>query len=279
MRKVLTFHIMQKKDTNNLQEKLRRKIVDNFSRFSDDYDSYAHLQKKAAKKLYDYFIESAFSLPSESILELGCGTGFLSEYIAKNHNNHKIIFSDLSDMMLQNCRMKVEKFQKMPEDFSFEIIDGEKINDENKYAMIASGFTFQWFSDLHESLENIMRALVKNGIALFSIPVRGSFPEWKKACSELNLPFNANELPDADGLIEKLHTGAGDIQFKIEEEDLSYPSAIHFFQSIKQIGAATAISEKPLSAGQMKRLCRKLDSIDKKNFHITYKVMYCCIRV
>jgi malonyl-CoA O-methyltransferase len=158
-------------------------------------------------------------------------------------------------------------------------MDGEKITEKNKYSMIISGFTFQWFSDFQSALLQLTDALSKDGILLFSIPVKGSFPEWENACLELNLPFRANSLPERNAIIQWFMKKGWKLNFLQEDMKSYYPSAIHFFRSIKNIGAATALTGKPLSSGQMKKLCSHLNLSNDRNFTITYKVMYCCLKI
>ena len=253
------------------------KIEKNFSRFSSSYNLYADIQRSASKKLLKFLEPDTILLSSLPILEIGCGTGLLSEGLAECFPSHKIIFSDISSKMLHQCRSNIGKSWTDADRFEFQLIDGERISVKNNYSMIISGFTFQWFSELNSSLEKMKEALSQGGIIAFSIPVEGSFPEWEKACRRLNIPFRANTLPDALILINWFKKKGWNVKYLVEELRCIYPSAIYFFRSIKNIGAATSLDGKPLSAGQMKKLCNHMDSESESEFKITYRVLYCSL--
>lgn len=252
-------------------------IQESFSRHADSYDANADLQYIAAKKLLWYLDQRVSELPSGPILEIGCGTGFVSEGILERMPERKTIFSDISPRMLERCQQKITKKFSIPHQ-DFISLDGESIQEQNFYSLIISSFTFQWFSDLVTTLNNIFQALQPGGWLLFSLPIDGSFPQWQKACKELNLPFRANPLPKISDL--QLLLQRNDIAGDLWEDDdtLSYKSSRFFFHSLKNVGAAKALTGKSLSPGQMKQLMRHMDRQNPSAFKMTYKIAFGCLQ-
>ena len=214
------------------------------------------------------------------VMEIGCGTGFISEKLVDKFPRNEIVLTDLSQDMLELCRIKIQNLHPGNNKIQYKILDGESICEENQYSLIISGFTFQWFNNLHSALLNIRKALRREGILLFSMPVNGSFKEWSDACEKLNIPYTANKLPICDELENwfKVNGWKGTVQIK--EEVLTYNSALDFFKSIKNIGASTQEKANSSDRTQIRKLINYLDEKNRKNnkFMITYNIMYCCMK-
>jgi len=87
----------------------KKQIERSFSQKAITYDRDAALQKKSAKKL-------AHFLPKEepkNILEIGCGTGFLTQEIQKKYPNANILGIDISKDMIDACRQKFIGYQNL----------------------------------------------------------------------------------------------------------------------------------------------------------------------
>ena len=80
------------------KEDIRRK----FSRASGTYEQKAAVQSQMARQLISYLEKKEY----DSVLEVGCGTGYLSSLLIQNFRINKLILNDISESMLSYCRAK-----------------------------------------------------------------------------------------------------------------------------------------------------------------------------
>jgi len=88
------------------------RISDNFSGGTDAYDKTASCQRHVAEKLAGLvFKHGRASATGMKILELGCGTGFLTEKLFEKFPACEFTITDLSKRMLSRC---IEKTAGIP---------------------------------------------------------------------------------------------------------------------------------------------------------------------
>ena len=208
-------------------------------------------------------IKSRLAIPEGDILEIGCGTGLFSSKLVDLLPGRKIICSDLSPGMLNACQLRLTLQNNSIEPVEFQILDAEYLPERTKYALIASSFALQWFFEPMEGLMRSFAALKPGGIVLFSLPGKGSFPEWKKAAELLNIPFTGNPLPGMDEL-QKLAVRCG-MEFRIRDHFVqeTYSDALTMLRSLKELGAGTQRHNMALSSLQLRKLMSELDSRGK----------------
>ncbi len=251
-------------------------IIANFSRKALSYDDHAQLQLVAANKLSERLHRLDGTLPTGPVLEIGCGTGFMTVPLVETCGaSHDIIVSDITPEMLEICQRRVEfclgqKANKV----RFARIDANQFEGWQTFSLIVSAFTFQWMSDIRSALGHLLLSLKPGGKLLFSVPAAGSFPEWQTLCAETGIPFTGNPLPDAD-LYEYVATRHGcTIDMSSELYTFTYPSALAFFRGIKALGASTTLTETQLSTSTMKRLLDYSTERNPEGMTVTYKVLF-----
>jgi ubiquinone/menaquinone biosynthesis C-methylase UbiE len=74
--------------------------IDTYKAFSDFYDSYV------GKFNEDFDFYKTYCNKSDSIIEIGCGTGRILDYFLKQ--NYKITGVDISDEMLNKAKDKLD---------------------------------------------------------------------------------------------------------------------------------------------------------------------------
>jgi ubiquinone/menaquinone biosynthesis C-methylase UbiE len=88
---------------SNIKQNIRK----SFGSHVDEYDLHGIIQKQAAQILFDEAVKQVDIRSVASILEIGCGTGFLSEHIVKHFKDATHVISDLSTDMVIKCREKL----------------------------------------------------------------------------------------------------------------------------------------------------------------------------
>jgi len=259
-----------------MTNKIKKTIQINFGKHTQSYEEYALLQKESAKRLFSFFqATKKTNLVEGPLLEVGCGTGFVSEFLLELFPQNPLIFSDLTLDMVKTCQRNLVEHPHFSGQVVFQVLDGEKVLPANTYSMIASGYTFQWFSLFGKSIHNLLQALLPGGFLLFSVPMEGCFPEWKELCFSLGISYTGNPFPALRDLQQI--QGYDFSKFDTLEEDytLSYESVWEFLKSMKKIGASTSKPQKRLNIAEVKKL-KSLSSLEK-SFLITYKTLYVLI--
>jgi malonyl-CoA O-methyltransferase len=259
----------------NLISDFKQQVLTNFSLGARDYDQHADIQFKAASQLAQNMDLLADQIVSGSILEIGCGTGFLTEALAKHFPTRKIIASDISQQMLEKNMERLTPIgERPPQNLYFEIIDAENFDEKDTFAAIASSFTFQWFVNLEATLNALMVSLQSGGTLFFCLPGYDSFAEWKQLCREACVPFTGNPLPRADLFQEfaDKHGYASVIEQKRMTRE--YQSILDFLKDIKAQGAATSKQGVRMEARQLMRLINYSDKHNPDRLSITYDIIF-----
>ncbi len=235
----------------------KQKIEKAFGQKVQSYNEHASLQKEIAVNLCRF-------LPDESprnILEIGCGTGFLTQLLRAKYPDSDILSIDITKDMVLFCQ---DKFVDCP-NLSFQVMDGENIILDNKFDLIVSNLSVQWFENPTQGISNLRNYLSDNGSLYFSTIGKNSFQEWTNILSDLNLPSGILHVPDYDGI------------FKEEEHIVIYKNAIDFLRNFKKTGVHQPHQKyKPLS---YKSLQKALSVYDKQHDgDMTWHILYGCFK-
>ena len=255
-----------------LSRNTSERIKESFSKAPEKYHEYASIQRKVAEGLVASLRPWKEIIPPGPFLEVGCGTGFLTEQIVAEFPNREYHISDTSEKMLAFTQERIGD----AEGRRFFALDADEIPEapEEEYALIISNFAAQWFSDTAIGLEKLTKKLKPGGLLLTAFPGNQSFMEWYECCLELGLPFTANPLPDVEEIVIKLSMGP--VQIDYYENDLfeNFDSSMEFFRSLKRIGAGVSKTGKSLSQKQLRLLTefwdKKADNQIKAKWHVVY---------
>ncbi|PKP59652.1 MAG: methyltransferase type 11, partial [Candidatus Altiarchaeales archaeon HGW-Altiarchaeales-1] len=105
---------------------------------------------------------------NESILDLGCGDGILTEKLSQLVPKGKVIGIDASVGMINEAK-KSEK-----ENLHFLVMDINEINFSNEFDLIFSNATLHWVKDHKKLLANCHTALKSGGIIRFNFAGDGN---------------------------------------------------------------------------------------------------------
>lgn len=245
------------------------KHIKNFEKGAPHYHEEAAMQIHCAKQLAHYIGLHRHRITTGPILEIGCGTGFVTAQLLQLFANRPLHITDISAGMVDFCRNKISRPHSQ---ISFGILDGENPISSQKYALIASGMTFQWFKKMEQAVDKLLKFLKPKGFIFFSFLEAQSFPEWRRCTQELSLPYTANPLPDMQ-VQKSLQPRAS---FWNESLIIKYPNAADFFRHLKRIGVGTSL-QKPLSSHQMRRLLSHWDAKCPEGISVTYEIAYAMI--
>ncbi|HEY9787461.1 MAG TPA: methyltransferase, partial [Candidatus Obscuribacterales bacterium] len=235
-------------------------VAENFSRFADSYDNYAQIQRLGLPLIVRQLHQLAPALVAGPVLEIGCGTGFLSIHLLSLLQDRKIVLTDISAEMLSQCSKQIVRhFGAVDADVTLEILDASRLSERNKFALITSSFSLQWLPDCGDAIERQYEALVPGGTIALSFPCAGSFAEWQDAAQRANCPFTGNALPDPLVVEAKLRALGAKPAVIRQPLTVTFSSAFEFFRSIKRCGAGTSMRGSSCTLMEFRHLCRELE--------------------
>ena len=247
----------------------KKRIRESFNRRAKTYDNYSIIQKEVANRVFDRL--SAIKIKPKLILDLGCGTGSLTQKISVLYPDAKIIPLDFSEKMLRICRSKVNDASPVCAD-----IENIPIN-ESCFDLIISSLTFHWATDLYGTFLKSYKLLKNDGCFLFSSIGPDTLFELRNALLKVDAHERVNRFIDmhhyGDALLK---IGFSDPVVDNEKIIVEYNSFCDVLKSLKKIGANTVekISEKKLSKRDYRTALDGYEINENSNYPVTYEVLY-----
>jgi malonyl-CoA O-methyltransferase len=261
----------------------KQQIAAQFGHAAATYQAQAQLQNQAGDRLLQLLDISPFEIPDGPILEIGCGTGFITQRLVQRFPWRSLHITDLSSDMLRFCQSQIRCSPAQQRLLSFQQLDAEDLDPlcpntpTASYALIVGGFVIQWFQHPIQSLRALLARLKPGGVLLLSFPTCQSFAEWQQMCQQLDLPYTANQLPAPD--IMKYAMSDDDQAYFIDESFLtSYANVRDFFRSLTAIGAGHSQTGKQLSLSQMRRLVKNWEQQRPEKIEVHYYVRFTAIQ-
>lgn len=212
-----------------------------FSEKAHNYDKNALLQKDMASRLVRL---SGLKKDSNAInvLDVGCGTGFMTHQLSKLFDNGYYTLIDISGEMVNICR---KRFYNI--DAEYICADVEEIQLCGNYDIIVSNAAFQWFNHLSETMSSLANHLKSYGILLFSTFGEHTFRELHSShrIAMQNLSMEGRYTPgqeftdvgDLRNIIHRAFESRCSINIVEEMLPVYFDSVLDFFNSVRAIGA------------------------------------------
>jgi malonyl-CoA O-methyltransferase len=197
-----------------------------FERAAAAYDIFSVVQRGMAEQL----LKGIEREPS-SILDLGCGTGYLTELLNKRFPQAQIVAVDFAPAMIELARKRVPGAR-------FLVCDIEELEPEpGGYDLIVSNATVQWLTEPEQTLTRLVGSLSARGELHLATFGPRTFWELDEVLAELGCERGL-DLPPVQKW-ETLLAGAGISRIRAHscEERFSYPDCAAFLRSVKSSGA------------------------------------------
>lgn len=236
-----------------------------------DYDHHARVQHRVALALAQLLATLPLP-PAPRLLEIGCGTGFLTAELASRWPGAPLLVTDLAPAMVERCRARIGEVPGC----AFRILDGEQGERPAAapFDLITSSLAFQWFEDLPAALAHLGAWLAPGGTLAFTTLLVGTFAEWQAAHAGLGLTAGTPRFPSADELAVMIPPG---LTHEMAIDTLVEPqgSARAFLHGLKALGAGTAAAGyQPLAPGALRQAMARYEAAGAT---ATYEVATCLL--
>ncbi len=226
-----------------------------FSRAAAVYHSRAEVQRAVADRLLE-----GLSRPfaAKCILELGCGTGFLTTLVRQAFPHAQIDALDLSAAMIQQARQRVGPNQRI----HWHVCDGREYQASVPYDLIASSSSLQWMQPLPELFCRLSRMLNSGGRLLSSLMVEGTLGELHRLRREI-APHKAprSRLPTVAETAAALQSAGLQITWSqtatFHTVHRSFRELLRSIRELGFTGGAVSTSSPLLTRGELKQLAQR----------------------
>lgn len=235
-----------------------------------DYAGNARVQRKVADRLAARI--AALDLPpAPRVLEIGCGTGFLTAALIAEVIGGDWLVTDISPEMVERCRAALP-LSDTRRTLTFATLDGEHGTlPEGPFDLICSSLAVQWFDDAPAALARLSRWLAPGGHLIVTTLGPRSFGQWRAAHEAEGLsPGTPAFAPIEDFAALSPH------MLLVEDELERHPDPHSFLRAVKAIGAGTSAPDhRPLSPARLRAVMARFA---QSGCEVTYEVVTCHLR-
>ncbi|MBE0448694.1 MAG: methyltransferase domain-containing protein [Actinobacteria bacterium] len=215
----------------------KQRIKNNFGKSAVTYDKYAVVQKEMAVDLMTHLKKPRHEF--SNILEIGCGTGYLTALLANAFPHARIVALDIAPEMIAIAKESL----KGHETIEYVVSDGENPSFDTAFDLIVSNAVFQWFTGYIEPFKRYCRLLEPEGYLIFNTLGERTLEELRYCVSTLNSENKLSQasinLPSKKAVLKALYE-AGFVDPVVNDsiKKAYYASARHFILAIKNTGTS-----------------------------------------
>lgn len=213
----------------------RAQLRATFERAAQTYDTAAGLQREVADRLLERL--EIVRLAPEHILDVGCGTGYCSDSLARRYCDARVVGVDLAHAML--CRARRRGWWRLSAwRRRFICGDTERLPLATASAdLIVSNLTLQWCQPLVVFAE-FRRVLRPGGLLMFTTFGPDTLKELRAAWSAVDNAPHVHSFLDLRDLGDLLlQSDFADPVVDVERLTLHYPAVFDMLRDLKRIGA------------------------------------------
>ena len=241
-------------------------VKDKFLNSIETYDSNAIVQKEMAIKLLDFVIENSGS-KFNHVLEIGSGTGLLTQEIVDKIEFRKLVTNDLASDYKGIIRSIVLNI-----DYKYIEADAETTIDfpENNDLLISNA-TFQWFNNLNNFLIQSQNLLKPNGIIAFTSFGADNFKEIKSIYN------NGLEYLPLEKILENTGKYYEIIYTHSYNKQIFFNDPFEVLKHIKNTGVNGIIKNNKIKLKEFFEIYKR-DFTEKQGVSLTYNPLFIVLR-
>jgi malonyl-CoA O-methyltransferase len=236
-------------------------VQQRFDAASSSYDEVAGAQQECAEILVAQLVEKWPDLLYTSILDLGAGTGFMSQLALSRFPDSYLTLNDLSPNMLQSAKEKLGAHTCV----QYALGDLEKTVFDF-HELVLSNLALQWVDELESAIQ---LHYMNSNVFAFSCLMDGTFSEWGELFKQHGEDSPVKQYPKQSDLERfLLSLNPKEYEFKTQELSLPFENAQAFMVYLKKLGASLGIVKPSIST--LKRILKS----EQQPFKMTYRVFF-----
>lgn len=211
-----------------------------FERAAASYDAHAVLQRAVGDRLLETL--ELFTLQPRRILDLGAGTGYCADGLARRYPDAQLVLCDIAAAMLAQARQKHRRW------FSrrvYACTDAQQnaIRDAS-VDLVFSNLTLQW-CDLDRAFAECRRVLRTDGLLIFSSLGPDTLCELRAAFAEVDDEPHVNDFIDMHDVGDALiRAGFHSPVMQSDRLTLTYDRLRDVLSDLRGIGAVNQNSNR-----------------------------------
>lgn len=256
-------------------EKHQRSVTARFSAASATYHKRAEVQKIVAERLLSLASDVR---PIERILEIGCGTGGLTELFLGHFPGVTIDAMDASKEMIDQAKERLAGNDRV----RWFVSDLKTFAPHVLYPLIVSSSSMHWIWPIKDGLRQMADLLEVGGDVVVALMLHGTLAElhaMRLGVAPHKPPLG--RLPLADEVLSGLESvGLRVLEKRQETIRKDYVSAAAFLRTIHEqglTGGDVSSSERPLTRGELQKLRKEYEARytnGGSGVFASYKVLY-----
>jgi len=256
---------------------VKQGIRRNFARRAASYDRHAAAQRFMARRLLA--LVGRAMPPPDRILEIGCGTGYLTQRLRQAHAGSRLVALDLDAALVEAARRRL----KPDNGVAWLVADGENLG-RGCFDLIISNAAFQWLTNPGAALKAYFHSLKDGGALAFSTLGPLTFRELGDSLRQAAAKLKARAVPEipAQDFLDReawarLLKEAGFSRVHLEEKvvTLAHPSVWQFLKALQATGA-TSPRPRPFSPRLLHSLTNAYGAAYGRNgtIPVTYEIIW-----
>lgn len=205
-------------ETLNLGRSVRR----HFDNAAQHYHESAVIQREIARELAQNLEQRK---EVRMVLEIGCGTGTLTEHLIEIFPNAQLTVVELSPKMIEAAKLRLASPKNVR--WVCDAIEHFAIGAQS-FDLIVSSSTFQWVDNLEYLFSKLRQALRPDGTLTFSVMLEGTLCELRTVRQSIAPSKKiSTQLPSFQGVIAALENAGFVVQKHESETIVEYFSDTH----------------------------------------------------
>lgn len=216
-------------------------VVAAFDAAAESYDALTQVQREVARAL----VARAGAASPGTILDLGAGTGHVTECALRQWPRAELAALDAAPAMLARLRAKFPCVKTIRR-------DAARLEGVGSFDLILSSMMLHWVTNPSAALAEWRQHLAPEGLLCIAVPVEGSLREWRDLTRASGIEDGLWAFPPED-------FGAGlGAEIEILDFPVVYPDVRAFLRTLKGAGAGRPRpGAKPATAGALRRMAKR----------------------
>jgi len=254
-------------------------IARSFSLVAPRYDAAAFIQKAVGERLLERL--ALLKTPPKTILDIGAGTGSLTQVLQKKYPTSDVLGIDLAHGMMQFAEQQ-QPWQPWKKKPRYACGDAERLPlRTHSIDLIFSNLTFQWCTSLAQVFAECKRVLKPHGALFFATLGPHTLQELRNSWQNVDDFTHVNTFIDMHDIGDSLlNAQIAAPVIDMEMVTVQYARVRDLLHDLKATGAHNMHSLRPKGCAGKTRFARMLKTYEtfkdteKSTYPATFEVIY-----